>query len=257
MYANDEVGDCTCAAVGHIVNQLTFYGSGTEVQPPEGDVLAMYSAITGYVPGDPSTDQGAYCQDVLSYWRKHGLSGHKIVAFAALDVSDLTEIKQAIHLFGTVYVGMSVTDAAEDAFDRGQVWDVARRARNLGGHCVPVGAYGNGRFGFVTWASEAQMTEAYWRQNVDEAWAVLDADGLTKAGGYFAGATSFYALGQDFAALTGEANPIPAPVDPTPTPVPVPSPPPSPTPPPIPGLDPRLVQAAALMGEWAHDNGVA
>jgi hypothetical protein len=38
---------------------------------------------------------------------------------------------------------------------------------------------------------------------------------------------------------------------------PVPSPPPSPTPSPVPGLDPRLVRVAALMGEWAHDNGVA
>jgi hypothetical protein len=44
---------------------------------------------------------------------------------------------------------------------------------------------------------------------------------------------------------------------------PVPSPPPSPTPSPVPGLDPRLVQVvglarqqAALMDEWAHDNGV-
>lgn len=258
MYANDQVGDCTCAAVGHMVNQLTFYGAGAEVEPPEGDVLAMYSAVTGYVPGDPSTDQGAYCQDVLTYWRKHGLTGHKIVAFAALDVSNLTEIRQAIAMFGTVYVGMTVTDAAENAFDRGQPWDVARRARNLGGHCVPVGAYGNGRLGFVTWGAEAEMTEAYWRKYVDEAWVVLDADGLTRAGAYFTGADSFYALGQQFAALTGEANPIPQPVDPTPTPVP--SPPPAPTP----ATDPRLVQVAALIHEAdglmqavVHDNGVA
>lgn len=35
-----------------------------------------------------------------------------------------------------------------------------------------------------------------------------------------------------------------------------PSPPPSPTPSPAPDLDPRLVQAAQLMNEWAHDNNV-
>jgi hypothetical protein len=37
---------------------------------------------------------------------------------------------------------------------------------------------------------------------------------------------------------------------------PVPTPPPSPTPSPAPAADPRLVQAARLMGEWAHDNHV-
>ncbi|TXJ75427.1 hypothetical protein E2C11_23225 [Streptomyces lavendulae] len=36
-----------------------------------------------------------------------------------------------------------------------------------------------------------------------------------------------------------------------------PSPPPAPTPPPAPSVDPRLVQVATLMGEWAHDNNVS
>lgn len=261
MYANDQVGDCTCAAVGHMVNQLTFYGSGQEIEPTEQHVLAMYSAITGYVPGDESTDTGAYCQDVLAYWRKNGLEGHKIVAYASLDVSNLTEIKQAIAAFGTVYVGMTVTDAAEKAFDAGKVWDVKKGSRALGGHCVPVGAYNSAKktLDGVTWASEFSMSEAYWAQNVDEAWVVLDEDGLNKAAAYFTGLPSFWALGEDFTALTGEANPIPQPVDPTPTPTPVPTPPPSPTPSP----DPRLVQAVALSAEfndlmqaWAHDNGV-
>lgn len=256
MYANDSVGDCTCAGVGHMVNQLTFYGSGTEQLPAESSVLAMYSAITGYTPSDPSTDTGAYCQDVLAYWRKTGLEGHKIVAYASLDVSNLTEIEQAIALFGTVYVGLNFPNSAMTQFDAGQPWDVVKGATIEGGHCVIVGAYGSGKLGLVTWGAKTQMTEAFWKKYVDEAWVALDVDGLKKAGSYFTGAPSFYALGQEFAALTGEANPVP---QPQPTPTPVPSPPPAPAPSP----DPRLVQAracvdkaTALMDEWAHDNGV-
>lgn len=259
MYANDQYGCCTCAAVGHVVNQLTFYGSGEEVQPSDADVLGMYSRVTGFDPKKPSTDQGAYCQDVLGDWRKNGLAGHKIVAYAALDVGNLIEVKQAIAAFGTVYVGLNVPQSAMEAFDAGRVWDVVKRSPSLGGHCVPMGAYDSAakRLSGVTWGSEFEMTEAFWRANVDEAWVVLDADGLNRAGSYFAGAPSFYDLGQQFAVLTGEANPIPRPVDPTPAPVP--TPPPSPALPP----DPRLVQAlalgreqVALMDEWAHDNGV-
>jgi hypothetical protein len=225
MYANDRIGDCTCAGVAHMVNQLTFYGTGDEVMPAEESVLGMYSAITGYTPDDPASDTGAYCQDVLAYWRKTGLEGHKIVAYASLDVSNLTEVKQAIATFGTVYVGMTFPDSAMRQFNQGQTWDIVRGARNEGGHCVIVGAYGNGKFGLVTWGAEAEMTEAFWKKYVDEAWVVLDADGLNKAAAYFTGAPSFYALGEQFAALTGEPNPIP---QPTPAPVPAPTPDPMP-----------------------------
>ena len=249
MYSNDTIGDCTCAGVGHLVNQLTFYGSGTEVQPTLEHVVAMYSAITGYTPNDPSSDTGAYCQDVLAYWRKTGLEGHRIVAYASLDVHNLTEIKQAVAQFGTVYVGMSFPDSAMEQFNAGQTWDLVKGARIEGGHCVIVGAYGNGKLGLVTWGAEAEMTETFWRKYVDEAWVVLDPDGLNRAGAYFAGSPSFYALGEQFAALTGEKNPVP---QPAPVPAPVPSPPPSPAPAP----DPRLVQALGLMQAWAHDQNL-
>jgi hypothetical protein len=218
MYGNDSVGDCTCAAVGHVINQLTFYGIGTEYEPTTAHVLAMYSAITGYNPADPNSDTGAYCQDVLAYWRKTGLEGHKIVAYAALDVSNLTEVHQAIAAFGSVYIGFNVTDAAEDDFDAGKVWDVKKGANDLGGHCVPVGAYDATKktLSGVTWAEKFTMTEAYWKQNVDEAWVILDQDGLNKALAYFAGSASFYELGQIFSALTGQANPVPVPAPPVP-----------------------------------------
>ncbi|NUS26133.1 MAG: hypothetical protein HOV92_18180 [Streptomyces sp.] len=251
MYANDQIGDCTCAGVGHLVNQLTFYGTGTEQQPAESSVVAMYSAITGYTPSDPNTDTGAYCQDVLSWWRKTGLEGHKIVAYASLDVSNLAEVKQAIALFGTVYVGLNFPGSAMDQFNAGQPWDVVKGATIEGGHCVIAGAYGSGRIGLITWGAETEMTESFWRAYVDEAWVVLDADGLERAGAYFAGAPSFYALGEEFSQLTGEKNPIPAP-----QPQPSPTPPPSPTPSPSPVPDPRLVEAYRAMKAWAHDNKV-
>lgn len=228
MYANDSIGDCTCAGVGHMVNQLTFYGSGTEAQPTEAHVVAMYSAITGYTPKNPNSDTGAYCQDVLAYWRKTGLEGHKIVAYAAVNVANLTEVKQAIAQFGTVYVGLNFPDSAMDQFNAGEAWDVVKGAKVEGGHCVIVGAYDSAakELGLVTWGAETKMTEAFWKKYVDEAWVVLDQDGLNRAGTYFAGSPTLYDLGQQFAVLTGQANPVPQP-QPAPTPAPTPTPSPS------------------------------
>lgn len=239
MLANDRVGDCTCAEVGHQVNQLTWYGSGTEAKPTAPQVLAFYSAITGYNPADPSTDTGAYVQDVLAYWRKTGLIGHKIVAYAAVDVANVTEVKQGLALFGSLNIGMSFPDSAMDQFNAGQVWDVVKGARVEGGHCVMVVGYDAAGVDIVTWGKRTRVTWAFWKKYVDEAWIVLDADGVQKAGAYFTGLASFYALGQAFTALTGEANPIPQPVVPQPVPVP-----PAPTPAPVPADADKTLAAA-------------
>ncbi|MFF7130421.1 hypothetical protein [Streptomyces sp. NPDC008240] len=248
MYGNDEWGDCVFAEIGHAVNQLTWYATGSEVEPTDDDILTGYSAVTGFnpnagPPGDNPTDNGTYVQDALTYWRTTGIAGHKIVAYASLDVANLDEIRQAINLFGNISIGMNFPASAMNQFNAGQTWDVVRGAKVEGGHCVLAGAYDKDGVGIVTWGAETKMTWRFWTRYVDEAWVVLDADGLKKAGVYFTGAPSFYALGQEFAELTGEKNPIPSPV---------PSPPPSPTP----SADPRLVQVVALMNGWAHDNNL-
>jgi hypothetical protein len=250
MYGNADWGDCVFAEIGHAVNQLTYYGTGAEVEPPEDDILNAYSKVTGFdpnagPPGSNPTDQGTYIQDALKYWRKTGISGHKIVAYASLDVGNLDEIRQAIALFGSISIGMNFPDSAMDQFDTGQTWDVVKGARIEGGHCVLAGAYDKDGVGIVTWGAETRMTWKFWQKYVDEAWVCLDEDGLTTAATYFTGAASFYALGQEFASLTGQKNPVPTP-QPQPTPVP--------TPPPAPGLDPHLVQAWQSMKAWASDN---
>ena len=227
MYGNADWGDCVWAETGHAINQLTFYGASVEAEPTDADILKGYSDVTGFdpnagPPGSNPTDRGTYIQDAMKYWRTTGIGGHKIVTYASLDVHNLTEVKKAIAQFGSISVGLNFPDSAMDQFNADEIWDAVRGAHVEGGHCVLVGAYANGTFGLVTWGAGTTMTEAFWRRYVDEAWVVLDADGLNRAGAYFAGAPSWYDLGQEFAALTGDPNPIP---QPSPTPGPTPAPP--------------------------------
>src|SRR5436190_15974434 len=53
MYLNDQLGDCVAAAAGHIINQETYYASGTEALPTDAQILKTYEDVGGYVPGDP------------------------------------------------------------------------------------------------------------------------------------------------------------------------------------------------------------
>ena len=276
VLGNAEWGDCTCAGVAHKRIGDVYVNQGTVLKVTDKQTLALYSAITGFDPnagpsGNNPTDQGAVCQDVLDYWRRHGFLGEKIVAFAKVDISNLTEVKQAIGLFGQIYTGMNFPGSAMDQFNAGQPWDVVRGARIEGGHCVTIGAYDENGLECVTWGQVQKMTWKFFQKYFEEAWVIVTPDMINPKTGKDVAGYDLYTLGQDFSGLTGEANPVPAP-QPQPTPAPTPTPAPSPLPVPTPSpVDPRLVQAAALiqqaaaanqkadalMQAWAHDNATS
>lgn len=226
MFLNDSIGDCGPAGCGHAVQSLTTYGEGKTVTVTDQDVLDFYSGISGYVPGDPSTDVGVNLQDMLEYWLKNGLAGHKILAFAKVDVSNDAEVQAAIDLFDAVITGINLPQSAEDQFNEGQPWDYVRGSKILGGHCVPFFGYdGTYRYG-VTWAKIVAATLAFWRKLVGEGWILITSE-WAKANGVTPTGLSLYDMGQAFAALTGQKNPFPQVTPPTPSPTPAPTPAPA------------------------------
>lgn len=247
MYLNDQIGDCTFAEIGHHIQLVTKAATGTAVQVSDTAVLTGYEAVSGYRPGDPSTDVGCRIADVMDYWLKTGVGGHKILAHASIHPSNTKLVRQAIALFGGVSIGMNVPQSAEDQFNNGEPWTYVRGSRSLGGHCVLLGAYGPKKWKVITWAAEQEMDDVFYQHEVDEIRLPVTTewfkDGKSPTG------IDIQALGADYAALTGRPNPFPN-VPPSP------SPPPSPTPAPGPGPDSRLVEAFDLMQAWARDNGI-
>jgi hypothetical protein len=216
MYDNDQYGCCVEAEMGHHVEQITRFGQGTTVEVTDANVLGAYSAITGFDPAKPDTDQGTVIEDALSWWRKgDGLAGHAIVAYAAVDVSSATEVKQALNLFGGISIGFNFPSSAMDQFNAGKPWDVVKRSSIEGGHCVLVGGYDAQYFTCVTWGAVQKMTPAFWRAYVDEAWVVIDDEMAGNLSRYGVG---LHALGEEFASLTGQANPFPGNTPPPPAP---------------------------------------
>jgi hypothetical protein len=209
MYLNDRYGICVWAGFGHHIEQITRYGQGRTVEVADSDVETGYES-TGFNPDDPNSDQGTNVEDGLSYWRKTGLAGHKIVAYAAVDVSNATEVKQAVEYFGAVGVGFNFPAYAMDQFDAGKPWDVQKANAGIeGGHYVIVVGYDGTYFYVVTWGKIQKMTPAFFRKYVDEAYVVADDEMVSKASQYVSG-TDLHAFGEQFADLTGEANPFPA-----------------------------------------------
>ena len=251
MLGNDSVGDCVEAGAGHVFEQQTFYGQGSEYAVSTQQAISMYSQVTGYNPADPNTDQGTVLQDGLDYMRKTGIGGHKIAAFAQLDPTNMNEVKTAVAEFGTVMIGFPFPDSAMDQFNKGQPWDVVPGATIDGGHCVIVVGYTSAYLLVITWGAVQKMTYAFWNTYVagkgqgGEAWALVDQEWVNKQTGKDPEGVDLTAFGAQYAALTNQPNPFPN----SPTPTPVPTPTPTPTPVPV-GPDATEIALAGAAHRW-------
>jgi hypothetical protein len=178
MLGNDQYGDCVFAGALHMVQDWTAYES-TEFVPTDQQALDAYSAVTGFDPNDPSTDNGANMLDSLNYWRKTGIGEHQIMAFAACEPGNGEHVRDAINLFQAAYVGIGLPITAQ----RQKVWSVPPQGPvgdgakySWGGHCVPIIGYSRRRLVCVTWGGLKYMTWRFFQTYCDEAYAVLSQD---------------------------------------------------------------------------------
>jgi hypothetical protein len=180
MMLNDKLGCCTISAAGHEIQQWTA-NAGTQQTPPDSSILSAYEAVSGYRPGQPDTDSGANMLDVLKYWRKNGIAGHKIGAFAALDPTNLDHIRTAVWLFGSAYLGIALPTSAQ----KQDVWDVPAggatgdgKPGSWGGHAVEIAGFSPEGVFVVTWGAVKLMTWNFFKTYVEEAYAIISQDFL-------------------------------------------------------------------------------
>ena len=186
MYYNDQLGDCTCAAVGHQLQGWTQYASA-QVAVPDESILKLYES-QGYVPGDQSTDQGAVIQDVLQEMTNTGIPDatgnvHKYELFAQLNIKNMKQVYQALYMFGSVYLGINVPGSAEDQFNNHQPWTNVGDTNILGGHAIVVQAKDSkNNLNIITWGTTQEMEQSFWNAYVEEAWVVLTPDWFSSTG---------------------------------------------------------------------------
>lgn len=120
MFMNDTLGDCAIAGSIEEV-RLANALRGVTVNFTDETAVQNYSAITGFDPDDPSTDQGTDVHDLYQYRKTTGIvdadgNYHKILAYAGLTPGDFDELLIALSLFDMVGIGIQVPDYAEDQF---------------------------------------------------------------------------------------------------------------------------------------------
>ena len=175
MLGNDRYGDCVWAGAGH-EHELWTRESKTHADATftDANVLAAYSAVTGFTPTDPSTDRGTDMRAAANYRRTHGIVDtaghtHKIGAYVALGIGNLTHLDYAIYLFSAAGIGIQFPVSAMDQFRQGVPWDYVPGSKIEGGHYI-VGTRKrpDGLYDVITWGKVQPATPRFLTHYMDE-----------------------------------------------------------------------------------------
>jgi hypothetical protein len=168
MYDNDTIGDCTMAAIAHMLMLITVQ-SGTMFTPDPKDIRSIYFQLTG------GADTGLDLPTVLNYWRDTGIAGHKILQWGDIDPQDMERQRQAMWVFGAVDQAAQVPSSMLPQFDAHEEWTIVPGATLQNeGHSFPCFDYSdNGDACGVTWAREQWMNPGWMIDYLFESCAVV------------------------------------------------------------------------------------
>jgi hypothetical protein len=186
MLGNDKVGNCVFAGFDHQAMISSKLGRDPE-QFTEETAISDYSAVTGYNPSDPSSDQGTYVREGLSYWRKTGIQTadgdrHQIGGFVQIEPKDWEQLMSCAYTFSSVGIGWEVPSTIWDQWNEGVPFDVVdENARIEGGHyTVVTGRTGMTIGGMITWGRRKSFTKDFYERYNDETWAIVFPDEIRK-----------------------------------------------------------------------------
>jgi hypothetical protein len=162
MYLNDQLGDCVIAGMAHLVGVFTGNAGQVPDQFTADQITGMYSAIGGYVPGDPSTDQGCDERTAMAYWQSQGApaGSNQIAGWVSIDGTNIQRVKTALWLFENLLFGVELPDRWVNPAPEapGFTWDVAGPTVEDNGHCFVGVGYDDRGVLIDTWGMLGTIT---------------------------------------------------------------------------------------------------
>lgn len=199
MLGNDVLGDCTSAGIGNYIRAVAALG-GYQVAVTQADAVQFYARSTGYVPGNPDTDQGGIEVDVLATAGREGYalgSGPYFPLWGSIDPQDRNGLALLMAGFGAAYLGvqLSVSDmnqieATNGACvltpDNGAYGDTT--PGSAGGHCLLGWSYRGlsdaDTVDLLTWGTVQKVTWGWLKSRIMEAHGLIWPQ-LTLANGLY------------------------------------------------------------------------
>ena len=185
MLGNDEYGDCVWAGAAH-EHMLWNRAAGRTVTFSTESVLSDYSAVTGFNPDDPESDQGTDVRTALKYRVSTGIADengerHKLGAYLAVDVSNLRELLVSSYLFEAVALCWNLPESAQTQFSARKMWSYVDGSPIEGGHYTCLNAKRR-HLETVTWARSVPFDSAFMENYLSAAWALVSPEALEGSG---------------------------------------------------------------------------
>lgn len=183
MYANDRIGICGPAGIGHRITAWTST-VGEPIVPTMDEVLAFYRAESGFDPSTGANDNGVVMLNAMKRWQKQGMAGRRIAGYASIDPRDHNTVATAIWLFGGIAMGFQMPLAWQDAPEwrapvnfAGGKWSKG----SWGGHWVDGAAYNELGIRVITWGTELFCSWHALETYCDEIYVPLSHDWFDRA----------------------------------------------------------------------------
>jgi len=177
VWCNDTIGCCTQVSVASAIRTWTG-AAQSPVLLSDAEVIANYSAESGYVPGQSATDRGGVELDVLNRWVRDGYERpgqpgrDYLTAYGAVSPTDRAAVMRAIAALGGLYIGVQIPNYI---MQTGGDWvvDPSGDQTIAGGHALWLHGYDADWLHFNTWGERRRMSWEWLATYADEAYGLV------------------------------------------------------------------------------------
>jgi hypothetical protein len=177
MLANDTLGCCVIAGHYHLrMNWHAVATAGSPLVVTDQEVISDYSAITGYDPSSPSTDQGTDMPTALAWYKDD---------YCTLDIQNVEQVKAGMFLFGGAIIGFNVPQSMVDQLNAGvdPDWSYSPNDKPSGeGHCVVPLGYGRDGVALISWGKIYHTSWDFFLAWTDEAYCIVSPEWIKASG---------------------------------------------------------------------------
>jgi len=154
---NTTAGDCVETGCFNAV-QTALARAGIFTPLADAAVLALYSRLTGYVPGNAATDNGTDPDVMFAWWQGNPIAGYRLVSATPLDPRDGGGIRGAISRAGGVAAILALS--TENQNQRVLMPDGV--PGSWGRHFVWLDGYDGGIISGTSWGRPFYLDGAYF-----------------------------------------------------------------------------------------------
>lgn len=154
---NDVCGDCVETAASNSV-QTALARAGIFTRISDDYPRTLYSNLTGYRDGIPSTDNGTDPMVLFDWWRRNALGGFKLTNLTRLEPTEEGAIRHAIATDGGVYLIVNLSVEQQNQ----RVWMPAGTPGTWGGHAIWADEYDGGLTFCTSWGEPTPLDRSYF-----------------------------------------------------------------------------------------------